>query len=88
MVGERIFSVAIYPTSAAARIDFRSDYRALRHEAVDLPPHVETGVRELMGKLGLVFGCLDFVVDQSGGHHFLEVNPTGQFGWLEAIVGV
>lgn len=35
-----------------------------------------------------MFGCLDFVVDQFGVHHFLEINPTGQFGWLEAIVGV
>jgi len=88
MVGERLFPVAIHPTSAAARVDFRSDYRALRHAVVDLPPTVQSGIRALMAELGLVFGCLDFVVDQSGGHHYLEVNPTGQFGWLEALVGV
>lgn len=88
VVGERLFPIAIHPTSAAARVDFRSDYRALQHEAVDLPLAVEAGERALMAELGLVFGCPDFVVDQSGEHHYLEVNPTGQFGWLEAIVGV
>lgn len=40
VVGERIFPVAIYPTSEAARIDFRSDYRALRHEETELPAPV------------------------------------------------
>ncbi|MGQ0778926.1 MAG: ATP-grasp ribosomal peptide maturase [Pseudonocardiales bacterium] len=88
MVGERLFPVAIHPTSAAARVDFRSDYRALRHEIVDVPAIVENGIRVLLAELGLVFGCLDFVVDQSGEHHYLEVNPTGQFGWLEGTVGV
>ncbi len=88
VVGERLFPVAIHPTSAAARVDFRSDYRALRHAVVEVPPTVERGIRVLMAGLGLVFGCLDFVVDQSGEHHYLEVNPTGQFGWLEATVGV
>ncbi|MGH4014684.1 MAG: MvdC/MvdD family ATP grasp protein [Pseudonocardiaceae bacterium] len=88
VVGEQLFPVAMYPASAAARIDFRSDYRALRHEVVDLAPAVETGVRALMAELGLVFGCLDFVVDHSGVHHYLEVNPGGVYGWLEAIVGV
>jgi len=88
VVGERLFPVAMYPTSAAARIDFRSDYRALRHEVVDLPSAVEGGVRALMAELGLVFGCLDFVVDHSGVHYYLEVNPGGVYGWLEAIVGV
>ncbi|MGH3914279.1 MAG: ATP-grasp domain-containing protein, partial [Pseudonocardiaceae bacterium] len=88
MVGERLFPVTIHPISAAARVDFRSDYRALRHAAADVPPTVENGIRSLMAELGLVFGCLDFVVDQSGEHHYLEVNPTGQFGWLESTVGV
>lgn len=88
VVDERIFPVAIYPTSEAARIDFRSDYRALRHEETELPSAVETGLRALMTELGLVFGCVDFVIDQAGDHHFLEVNPTGQFGWLEGTVGV
>ncbi len=86
--GERLFPVAMYPNSAAARIDFRSDYRALRHEVVELPPAVAAGVRALMAELGLVFGCLDFVVDHSGVHHYLEVNPGGVYGWLEALAGV
>lgn len=88
VVGEWLFPVAMYPASAAARIDFRSDYRALRHEAVELPPAVEAGVCALMARLGLGFGCLDFVVDHAGVHYFLEVNPGGVYGWLEALAAV
>lgn len=65
-----------------------ADLRGLGTTAHQLQRFVEKGIRALMARLGLVFGCLDFVVDQSGEHHYLEVNPTGQFGWLEGTVGV
>lgn len=41
-----------------------------------------------MTEFDLAFGCVDFVLDRTGEHHFLEVNPTGQFGWLEGTVDV
>jgi hypothetical protein len=40
----------------------------------------------LMEQLGLVFGCLDFVETPDGELVFLEVNQSGQFLWVEAIV--
>ncbi len=78
----------LFVNGLVEQIDFRSDYRALRHEETELPAPVETGLRALMTELDLVFGCVDFVLDQTGEHHFLEVNPTGHFGWLEGTVGV
>jgi hypothetical protein len=35
--------------------------------------------------MGLVFGCLDFCVDAAGRAYFLEINPMGQFLWLERL---
>lgn len=87
-IGSVMFAVAIYPLSPAARIDFRSDYRSLRHESVELSAELKVCVRKLMSQLGLAFGCLDFVVDHDGVAHFLEVNPTGQYGWLESEAGI
>ena len=42
----------------------------------------KTKVRTFMQELGLKFGRLDFII---GGEEpqFLEVNPCGQFGWLD-----
>ena len=39
-------------------------------------------IRRYMGRLGLKFGRLDFIVDGDD-FVFLEVNPNGQFGWLD-----
>lgn len=37
----------------------------------------------LMGRLGLVFGCADLLVTPEGDYVFLEVNPQGQWVWLQ-----
>ena len=36
-----------------------------------------------MAKLGIVFGCFDFVVTPEGEFIFLEVNESGDFLWME-----
>ncbi|HSZ30711.1 MAG TPA: hypothetical protein VK784_13275 [Pseudonocardiaceae bacterium] len=89
IVGDRIFPVAIHPLSQAARIDFRTDYRALRHEVIELPDAVEQGIRRFMTESGLLLASMDFSVDRDGRYYFLESNPAGgQYGWLEAKTGV
>ncbi len=89
VVGDRIFPVAIHPMSEAARIDFRADYRALRHEVIELPVVVTHGIRRFMAESGLLMASMDFSVDRDGRYYFLECNPAGgQYGWLEAKTGV
>ncbi len=38
-----------------------------------------------MKKLGLVFGCFDFIVTPDNEYYFLEVNEQGQFLWIEEV---
>ncbi len=83
VIGRQVFAVAIRAGSDAARVDWRADYRALSYETVDPPVDVQRGVRAVMGELGLVYGAFDFVITPEGRWVFLEVNPGGQFGWLE-----
>lgn len=52
-----------------------------------LPAAVATRVQRLMKRLGLVAGALDFIVAPDGRHWFLEVNPAGEWGWLERDLG-
>jgi glutathione synthase/RimK-type ligase-like ATP-grasp enzyme len=47
-----------------------------------------TAIRKLMNELGLVMGALDFVVDNQNTWWFLEINPAGEWGWLEKDVGL
>lgn len=87
VIGPRMFPVAIHAGSAAARLDWRTDYPSLTYGPIELPVHVEKGVRLLMDELGLYFGALDFAVTPDGRWVFFEVNPNGQWHWLAAKTG-
>jgi glutathione synthase/RimK-type ligase-like ATP-grasp enzyme len=41
-----------------------------------------------MKRLGLEFGALDFIVTETGVWYFLEVNPSGQWLWIEDLTGL
>jgi hypothetical protein len=68
------------------KIDWRlmHDY-PISVEKVDLPEMVSAKCEQLMRALGLVFGCIDFVVTPSGDYVFLEINEMGQFLWVEEV---
>lgn len=69
--------------SDSTRIDWRAGAAGLRVEPDRLPEAVERACLRLMKSLGLVFGALDLIVTPEGEHVFLEVNPSGQFLWVE-----
>jgi len=58
------------------------DARASLWRPHELPQSVRDGIFAFMRDLGLHFGRLDFLFDGSR-HLFLEVNPNGQWGWLD-----
>lgn len=41
-----------------------------------------------MRELDLSFGALDFLVTSSGDWVFLEINPNGQWAWIEDKTGL
>lgn len=54
-------------------------------EQYHLPDSVDQLCKLLMKKLGIVFGCFDFIVTPDYEYYFLEVNESGQFLWIEEI---
>ncbi|SDQ19857.1 ATP-grasp ribosomal peptide maturase [Actinopolyspora saharensis] len=87
VIGEQLFAVAIHAGSTSTRVDWRSDYDALSYEPIDPPDSVAAGIRALLDRFGLLYGALDFVVTPNGDWVFLEINPGGQYGWLESTTG-
>lgn len=87
-VGDRLFAVAIHTDSKAAALDWRADYSALTYHVCTVPDAVRSGVYELMTHLGLVFAALDFVIGPDGTWWAVDINPSGQWGWLELQTGV
>lgn len=89
VVGDRVFVAEIdSQTNADAHIDWRrTSDPALPHRAAELPGEVTAGVHRLMRLLGLEFGALDFVRTPEDEYIFLEVNPNGQWLWLDLQLG-
>ena len=53
-----------------------------------LPKDVERKLLKLMAYFGLNYGAIDIIVTPDGRHVFLEVNPVGEFFWLEHCPGL
>jgi hypothetical protein len=49
-----------------------------------LPADVAGKCVALVHELGLQFGGIDLVLDDTGAYWFLEINPNGEWGWLQA----
>jgi glutathione synthase/RimK-type ligase-like ATP-grasp enzyme len=52
-----------------------------------LSSDTEQKCRSMLTSLGLVYGAFDFVRTPAGDLVFLEVNPTGEWAWLEDRLG-
>jgi glutathione synthase/RimK-type ligase-like ATP-grasp enzyme len=48
-----------------------------------MPGEIVKKSQALLAELGAVYGALDFIVTPSGEYVFLEVNPMGQFMWMQ-----
>ncbi|MEW2412621.1 MvdC/MvdD family ATP grasp protein [Streptomyces sp. NPDC046866] len=83
VVDGRMFPVAIHAPAGPARLDWRRDSAALTYSPVTLPGPVQDGIREMMRRLNLVYAALDFIVDSKGTHHLIDVNPGGQWAWID-----
>lgn len=89
VVDDTYLAARIDTTGEVASVDWRADYAAVTYTPLSEPPAaVRDGVRALLERLGLRFGCLDFIVAPDGRWWFLEINPNGQWAWIEDATGL
>lgn len=91
VVGDRVFSAAIDSQALdRAKVDWRREGEALveQWKPFDLPPDVKNHVLRLMDHFGLNYGAIDIIVTPDDRYVFLEVNPVGEFFWLERCPGL
>lgn len=87
VVGSQILSALIMTDSGRASVDSRIDADT-PCTPYQLPSDVESAILRLMDELGLVFGTIDLKVADDGDHVFLEINPQGQFLYIEIRAGL
>lgn len=87
VVGPQIFAAEIDSSGGNYDIDFRMNHQVSISETA-LPADVQDAIQALMGRMGLVYGALDFRRDdRTGALRFLEINPAGQWLFVEEQTG-
>jgi MvdD family ATP-grasp ribosomal peptide maturase len=91
IVGNRVFTASIdSQLSEWGKNDWRRDGVALldKWEDYNLPDEVQEKLLKFMDYLGLNYGAIDMILTPDGRHVFLEINPAGEFFWLEDCPGL
>jgi hypothetical protein len=90
VIGTRALAAEIHSqNSERSRDDWRRyDFGNTPYCPHPLPMDVEARCVRLVRSLGLVFGCIDMIVTPDSRYVFLEINPNGQWYWIEQLTGM
>jgi glutathione synthase/RimK-type ligase-like ATP-grasp enzyme len=86
VVGSDVFATEIHSqANSSTSVDWRRNTLSLRHTPHQLPAEIEERCLRLVESYGLVFGALDLIKTPSSEYVFLELNPNGQWAWIEVL---
>jgi glutathione synthase/RimK-type ligase-like ATP-grasp enzyme len=90
VIDKNVFACRI---DSQAFIEYAVDMRRgladkrMRHDLISLPSTVSKLCVDIVASLGLRFGAIDLVQDSTGNFQFLEINPNGQWAWIQDRTG-
>jgi len=87
IVGTQVFAAELRTEESGYAYDFRVDTHHCPTAAHDLPAPVSAGLLRLMEVLGLWYGAVDLRRTPEGDYVFLEINPAGQWLFVEYATG-
>lgn len=88
IVGDEVFAMAIDTRGTDYEVDFRISMHDATTSVAELPEVVLDGLRSLMSRLGLAYGAIDLRLTDDGDYVFLEINPAGEFLFVEHRSGL
>jgi hypothetical protein len=90
VVGQQVFAAEIHSQSTRrTQLDWRRyDSGHTPHRVHRLPDVLQRACVELVARLGLRFGAIDMIVTPDDRYVFLEINPNGQWLWIEEETGL
>jgi len=88
VVGDKIFAVKIHSQQdEETSLDWRRKPKLndfdVKMEPITLPSNIEWQIYGYMQALNLQFGCIDMIVTPDGDYIFLEINPNGQWYFVQ-----
>lgn len=90
VVGKQVFACEIQSqVSNRTKHDWRNyDITHTPHLIHALPAGVRERCVRLVERFGLLYGAIDLVLTPDGHYVFLEINPNGQYLWIEELTGL
>ena len=86
IVAETVFAVRI--SKIGNEVDWRKPEIEKKYEPVTLPQALIEHMHRLMDHLGMVYAAIDLIETPDGDYIFLEINPVGEWAWLEQELGL
>ena len=86
--GDDIQAAEIVASRDSYQYDYRVDLEAVTMRSTKLPQEIEAKLLRLMERLGLVYGAIDMRRTADGDYVFLEINPAGEFLFVEQRTGL
>lgn len=65
----------------------RNNMLDVKYRTINIPQDVTVALRRLVASYGLRFAAIDMAVATDGQWYFFEVNPNGQWAWLDLCGG-
>ena len=87
VVGDRLFPAQIVAPANGYEYDFRLYTTQSSITPVELPDEINERLLELMRRLQLWYGAIDLRRAPNGDYVFLEINPAGQWLFVEYATG-
>jgi hypothetical protein len=87
VVDDQVFAAEVQTHTSAAELDWRLDMTPTIL-SVELPADIRKKLLALQNRLGLRYGAIDLIRDDNDEYVFLEVNPGGQFLFVEIATGM
>lgn len=87
VVNQQVFPAAIdsqlFPDS---KTDWRAYSDILPHAKIELPDSISSKCLALTNHFKLNFAAIDLILDNNDNYYFLEINPNGQWAWIELLL--
>lgn len=90
VVGKQVFAAEIHSQHTHhTRYDWRRyDYDQTPHFEHTLPANIAGQCVQLVERLHLRYGAIDMILTPDGRYVFVEINPNGQYLWIEQKTGL
>ena len=86
VIDKKVFASSVYSQSNE---NTKNDWRKekLEFSKVEIPKEISNKCITLLQELNIKFGAIDLIKTPEDEYVFLEINPNGQWAWIESQTG-